>query len=308
MQHTRLIQYLDEIVRCGSIRGAAERLNVSSSAINRQVLQLERDLNVALFERLPRGVRLTAAGELFHTYVRKTLYELEHVKSLIEDLSGLRRGRIRMVAIEAIAGDFLPRAIADFLSRYPKIEFDVSIAGTERVLNLVINDSAELGIAFNPVKQPEFHALAEIRQPLCAVMRRDHPLADRTSLRLRDCGQYPIVLAKPTLGGRSLIQEYLDRSSIEIRPVLECNSFELMRVLAEHTDAIFFQIAIGVARDANSEVLAIVPLADPPLTRGLLVLGTRRHRPLPIATSLFAEELKSALMRERVMPFFARRG
>lgn len=308
MQHTRLIHYLDEIVRCGSIRGAAERLNISSSAINRQILQLERELDVALFERLPRGVRLTAAGELFHTYVRKTLFELEHVKSLIEDLSGLRRGRIRIAAVEAIAGDFLPRVIADFLVRYPRIEFDVSIAGTEQVLNAVIDDSVELGIAFNPVKRLEFQPLAEIRQPLCAVMRRMHPLADRTTLRFRDCAQYPIALAKPTLGGRSLIQDYLDRSSIAIRPLLECNSFELMRVLVERIDAIFFQIVVGVARDAKSDALVAVPVTDPPLTKGLLVLGTRRYRPLPIATSLFAEELRSALERTRAMPIFARSG
>jgi DNA-binding transcriptional LysR family regulator len=298
MQHTRLIHYLNEIVRCGSIRGAAERLNVSSSAVNRQILQLERELNVALFERLPRGVRLTAAGELFHTYVRKTLNEQEHVKSLIEDLSGLRRGRIRIAAVEAVSGDFLPRAMADFLARYPKIEFDVSIAGTDEVLNLVIDDTAELGIAFNPPTRPEFKPLVKIQQPLCAVMRREHPLADRKTLRFRDCIHYPIAIAKSSLGGRSLIQDYLDRSSITIRPVLECNSFELMRVLVEHTDAIFFQIAIGVACNEKSKLLATAPIVDPALAKGLLVLGARRYRSLPVATSLFAEQLRSAMQQE----------
>ena len=63
--HSRKLLYLDEIARCGSIRKAADRLNVSSSAINRQILALEEEFGVPLFERLPRGLRLTAASGAF---------------------------------------------------------------------------------------------------------------------------------------------------------------------------------------------------------------------------------------------------
>ena len=63
MLHGRLLSYLDEVARAGSIRKAAERLNVSPTAVNRQILQLEEMLDVQLFQRLPRGMKLTAAGE-----------------------------------------------------------------------------------------------------------------------------------------------------------------------------------------------------------------------------------------------------
>ena len=71
--HSRKLQYLDEIARSGSIRKAADRLNVSSSAINRQILALEEEFGVPLCERLPRGLRLTAAGELCIELVRDGL-------------------------------------------------------------------------------------------------------------------------------------------------------------------------------------------------------------------------------------------
>ena len=73
MLHARMLKYLDEVVRSGSIRKAAERLNVAASAINRQVLTLERELGGPLFERLPRRMRLTAMGELLILHVRQTL-------------------------------------------------------------------------------------------------------------------------------------------------------------------------------------------------------------------------------------------
>src|ERR1700686_1600598 len=64
----RLLTYVDAVARHGSVRKAADALNVASSALNRQILDLELDLGSALFERLPRGVRLTAAGGAVFSY------------------------------------------------------------------------------------------------------------------------------------------------------------------------------------------------------------------------------------------------
>src|SRR6266545_2553221 len=73
MLHSRLLKYLDEVARLGSIRKAAARLNVAASAINRQILALESELGVPIFERMPRRLRLTATGELLIAHVRETL-------------------------------------------------------------------------------------------------------------------------------------------------------------------------------------------------------------------------------------------
>ena len=70
MNHLRFLNYVDEVARAGSIRQAADRLHVAASAVNRRILDLEAELGTAIFERLPRGVRLTAAGEIFVAYIR----------------------------------------------------------------------------------------------------------------------------------------------------------------------------------------------------------------------------------------------
>src|SRR4051812_19981729 len=69
----RILTYMDAVARHGSIRKAAEALHIASSALNRRILDLEDELGTLLFERLPRGVRLSAAGELFIGYVRRSL-------------------------------------------------------------------------------------------------------------------------------------------------------------------------------------------------------------------------------------------
>ncbi|HYP91370.1 MAG TPA: LysR family transcriptional regulator, partial [Polyangiaceae bacterium] len=76
LQPPSIFSYLDAVAHHGSIRKAADALHIASSALNRRILDLEADVGSPLFERLPRGVRATAAGELFLAYVRRSLKEL----------------------------------------------------------------------------------------------------------------------------------------------------------------------------------------------------------------------------------------
>ena len=96
MLHSKLLRYLDEVARSGSIRAAAQRLNVASSAVNKQVLMIEEQLGVKLFERLPRGLRLTAAGELMVAHIRQTMNNYRNVEADIRDLQGLRSGEVTL--------------------------------------------------------------------------------------------------------------------------------------------------------------------------------------------------------------------
>lgn len=93
MLHSRLMRYIDEVARAGSMRQAAERLGIASSAINRQILAFEQELGVAVFERLSNGVRLTAAGELLVEHIRATMKDHSRTISRISDLKTLRETR-----------------------------------------------------------------------------------------------------------------------------------------------------------------------------------------------------------------------
>src|SRR6202142_1361403 len=92
MRHLRLLSNVVEVARTGSIRKAAERLNLTPSAMNRRIQDLEAEVGTPLFERRPRGVRLTTAGEMFVRYARSQIAEPGRMKSQVEDLRGLRRG------------------------------------------------------------------------------------------------------------------------------------------------------------------------------------------------------------------------
>ena len=140
----RVLTYVDAVARYGSIRKAAEALNVASSALNRQVLDLEMDLGASLFERLPRGVRVTSAGEAFLVYARLVISELKAVESRIEQLRGLVRGQVSVAAAESVAGELLPSAITQFQATHPYVRFHVRIGAPEELVEALAADQVDL--------------------------------------------------------------------------------------------------------------------------------------------------------------------
>jgi len=158
MRHLRFLRYVDEVARAGSIRKAAEQLHVTASAVNRRVMDLEEELGARLFERRARGVRLTAAGELFVRYIREQSGDVERMKSQIEDLKGLRRGTVRIACSQALALDFLPREIAAYRAKFPLVAFEVKVFDHERAMASLAAFDVDLVLVFRP---PELSAADE---------------------------------------------------------------------------------------------------------------------------------------------------
>ncbi|MCS6766816.1 MAG: LysR family transcriptional regulator [Candidatus Protistobacter heckmanni] len=289
----RLLVYLDAVVRAGSIRKAAEQLHIASTALNRRILNLEAELGTPLFERLPGGVRLTAGGEIYMGYVHRSLADLESATSQIEQLRGLMRGEVRIAAAESAGVSLLPRLVAAFQARHPGVRFRIRLGGTESLMPVLLEDAADLLLAHDPPQSEALERLAEIRQPLCAILRANHPLAARQSLRLADCAPYPVALGEESFGGRKLIEQALLKSRFKLDVALVASSVETMKAYTRETGAISFQFALGAAGPERG--LVCVPLSDRALANSRLVLAARRGRSLPIAAQSFAESLRQAL-------------
>ena len=293
MRHLRFLRYVDEVARAGSIRKAAEHLHVTASAVNRRVMDLEEELGAPLFERRARGVRLTAAGELFVRYIREQSGDVERMKSQIEDLKGLRRGTVRIACSQALALDFLPREIATYRAKFPLVQFDVKVFDHERAMATLAAYEVDLVLVFRPPFLANFQPLMSLRQRLVALMPADHPLASRNKkIRLSDCVGYPVALAERSLGGRQLLAEVLARSNLRFDIVAESNSFEFLRGMVLRDKVISFQIEIGAV---ESDELVVRQIDDRDVPRADLVLGQLRGRNLPVPSAKFAEQLARVL-------------
>jgi DNA-binding transcriptional LysR family regulator len=301
MKHLRIMRYVDEVARTGSIRKAADQLNVTASAVNRRIMDLEDELGTLIFERRPRGVSLTAAGEVFVNYRRQQDSDVERMKSQIEDLKGMRRGTVRIACSQALALEFLPREIGEFRKRHPFVAFDVKVFDHEQAMAALAGYEVDLALVFRPPFLANFHPLMTLEQRIVAVMSSEHPLSAKRTVRLRDCAAYPVALPERSIGGRQLLEEVIARSRISFQIAAESNSFELLRGLVLEANLISFQIRVGTMPSGNKLGIVARDIDDRDVPRANLVLGQLRSRNLPIPAAIFAERLARALeaMREQ---------
>lgn len=291
LQAPTIFSYVDAVAHHGSIRKAAEALHIASSALNRRILDLEEEVGSPLFERLPRGVRATAAGELFLAYVRRSLKDLRLLEAQIDGLRGLARGGVRIAVAESVTGRMLPDAISDYHALHPHIAFSVTVDGPKGLLDSLLRDKVDLILTHELPDEAEVTVLAQVPQPLCVLVSPEHPLASRSALRLRECVAYPIAMPDETLAARALMDSALQHASIRFEPALVSNSIEMTKVFARTSQGICFSFRIGDKPDVSGMVT--IPLADAELSEARLTLACRRGRVLPVAAAAFAEQLSS---------------
>jgi DNA-binding transcriptional LysR family regulator len=296
MRHLTPLHYIEAIHRAGSIRKAAETLAITSTALNRRVLALEEELGVPIFERLPRGVRLSTAGELLIQHVRSQLSDLERLKSRIADLAGERRGHVAVACSQALLPYFLPEQIASYRASHPLVTFSVLLRDRAAAEQALIDHSVDLALVFEPVRLSEFQVLATARQAVHAVMPPDHPLAGQATVRLSSCAQYPIALPTAQYGVRHLIDLAIRRSAVAATPAVESDSFEFLRRLPSQERIIGFQIPIGLPHEDGADGIVSRRLDRRDVPEGLLYLGQLRGRTLPVAAAKFAGQLERVLV------------
>ncbi|MEA5501901.1 LysR family transcriptional regulator [Halotia wernerae UHCC 0503] len=296
MLHGRMLRYLDEIVRSGSIRKASARLNVASSAINRQLLALEAELGAPLFERLPRGLRLTAAGEMLIAHVRQTLKDHDRLRRRIEGLKGLRHGKVAIGTVSGLASGLLSTVIADFRAKHPFIRVTVRNASLDALIAAVLSGDLDLVLAYNLPRHPRLRVLADVGCPLGAVVAPDHPLARETKLRLADCLDYPLVLPDSSVTIRMILDEVIPPQP-EILPVLESNSTDLLKKLALEAPHLTFLNEVDVAEELRWRKLVFIPVQELAARPQSLILAQRTKAPLEGLADLLVRALKAELDR-----------
>lgn len=298
MRNLKVYRYVDAIARTGSIRKAAEQLSITPSALNRRILALEEELDVQVFERLGRGVRLSTAGELLIDVFRKQLAEADLVQSRIADLSGLRRGHVAVTCSQAVLPYFLPTQIRRYQQEFPNVTFHVQNKDGEEAELALQNLTADLAIVFEPLSSREFQKLVSVPQPIHAVLSVDHPLADQTSLKFLDCLAYPLALPTRYYAVRKILQAYSERLAIKLKPAVEAESYILLRNFVVDSQAIAFELEIGVKSKSLNPRIKTIPLSVSPSSYGSLSVAQLTGRTLPVAAARFAQQLTETLEQD----------
>lgn len=294
MKHLKTFEMIEAVVRAGSIRKAAEDMNITASALNRRIQGFESEFGYELFERLPRGMRLNPAGELLMQHIRAQISDLARVQSQVADLSGLRRGHVSIACSQALLPYFLPEQISRYRAKHPGVTFSINVRDREQAEHDLSTFESDLALVFEPVHMVDFEIIQAIPQPVHALFRADHPLAQSPELRLRESLDYPCILPSSQYGVRNLLEIGAKKIRRTLTPALESESFELIRHFILHNDSVGFQIPIGLI-GSDGDRIQHRPIAARDVPAGQLYLGQKKGRMLPVASSRFAAQLFSTL-------------
>ncbi|MCC6250404.1 MAG: LysR family transcriptional regulator [Rubrivivax sp.] len=295
MLHSRLLRYIDEVARCGSIRAAGERLRVAPSAINKHVLELEEQIGEPLFERLPRGLRPTPAGEALIAHVRWTLKEYHRVEAEIRGLGALDSGEVIVATMNGLASGIVPKAVVNFGARHPRIRISMRVMFSHDILRAVIDGEADLGLGFNLPPSPQLESLWEMDTSLGAVISPRHTLAMMESIPLAHCVSYPLIFADRSMLIHGTVAGAFVEAGLTVEPAYLTNSIETMKCLAAAGDGIAFLSKFDIAEELRSGSLTYRPIAGGAFSRNVLTLLRRARSGAGLAGTLLAEEIKGTL-------------
>lgn len=294
LQDTAL-RYFLEVAQVGSLTEASLRLHVATSAISRQISGLEQTLGTPLFERQPRGMVLTAAGEILAVHARRSRMDAEHALEGIRALQGLRSGKVRLAITEGFASEFLPRLMQQFRLQHPQIQFQVSVLLPAEVPQQVRQANADMGLTFS--RQPERDIRVEYRQPapLLAVMRPDHPLAGLKTVSLRAMCAHSLALPMPSTTVRQMIDIACSRQQLPLEPVLSTNHWPTLVGFVCHGGGLTVAGEVTTRQMVTTGTLRAIPIRDHGMGLRDIELQTLAGRTLPHAAQRFLDYLKTML-------------
>ncbi|MFH6781548.1 MULTISPECIES: LysR family transcriptional regulator [Methylobacterium] len=295
----RCLRYLAEAVGCGSVRAAADKLNVNASVVSRQIVQMEGQLATPLIERHRRGVRATPAGSLLLDYYRRQTSDREDILAKLTDLKGLRRGHIDVVLGEGFVGDLMSGLLQDFWARHPDLTMTLDLAATNDVVRRVVEDEAHLGLVYNPPPEPRLRTHLAMPQPIRLLVRTDHPLAHHAGpVRLADLAGHRLGTMHPAYGIRQIIAAAERAEGVRLDPAVITGSIGVLKQFVASGTGVTLLPAFCAAQEVREGILAALPLADPGLDGVEARIVTRLGRQLPPAAGKLLQHLARGMAGE----------
>ena len=258
-----------------SMSRGAERLCISQPAVSKQIKELEAALGVMLFDRLPRGIRLSGAGEVLAGHARRLFAVEAEAERAIAELKGLVQGRLTVGASLTIGDYLLPKLLGTYRKQYPGIELHLEIANTQVIQRKILENALDIGLTEGFVEEPELVAEVLGKDTLVAVVPPGHPLLLVASVSAaRFCAE-PFLMREPGSGTRAVIERALAGHGITVQPTMSLGSTEALKrgVASGLGVAIISQLALGAEIEAG--LLCALPLSDLRLTRPLHLVRLR---------------------------------
>jgi len=267
---------------------AGEEVNLSQPSVSVRIRQLETELGVELFEQLGKKVVLTEAGQVLVPHARRVIAAIEDAKQSIDELQGLERGSLRIGASTTPGMYLIPRVIARFKGRYPKIEIHLGIKDTRQIEAGVINNDYDFGFVGGHLVGDEVAVLPWLTDELVLIVAPDHRLVRKRSIKADTLKKEKFIVRESGSATRAAVLNHLEKSELRIEAIMEMENPESVKKAVQSGLGIALISKFAVETELKAKILVAVRVSDLDIRRELKIVY-RRDKHLGRAAQAFIE-------------------
>jgi len=211
----RQLEILKAVAETGSFTGAGRRLHVSQSAISRQILLLEAELNEPLFWRIKRKVKITPAGEALLQLAIRVFDDIRETTERLSETQQKLTGTVRLVGGMTVSIYVFPTLLKEFQRLHPDVDVKVMTAPADRLVRRLRAGTVDLGLLTLPVNEPDLITRPVMREELLLVTYPGHPLTQKKKIETSDLDKLPFILYESGSNTRRVIDEFFVREQVQ---------------------------------------------------------------------------------------------
>jgi LysR family cyn operon transcriptional activator len=293
-----------EVAEALSFTRAAQKLNMTQSAVSHQIKALERELGEPLFIRAKRGVRLSDAGQLALSYAERILEEADALRERIRGDEHEPRGRVRAAAATQAFVHLFARLFESFMRDHDRIELSFrTTVSTEQTVADILNGAADVGFASLPVYSPALQVTELFEDELGVVASARHRFAGERETSVAEMRRERFILFEQGASIRRATDAFFKRVDLSPDLALESNDTYFIKLMVEHGLGISVMPSWAVREEVESGRLAWLRVAGHHLARAVAVIALGRFQPSP--TRAFIEYILEhrERLQEAARPF-----
>ncbi len=294
----RRLHYFYEVCTRRKIRAAADSLGKDSSVITRQMRLLETEIGVNLFERHSHGVIPTEAAELLLEYYRRNRMLQADFEIGLQELRGVKRGNIYIGTLKAYSDLLIEDVLSDFCSSYARLNVDVKEFNTsDQVIAEVLDGAVHIGIMSHiSLVDPEISYRMRKPIPICMLVNKNHPLADKQKITFSEVANYPIALPPLTFILRDIIRSVESSEKIQLKPGIISDSITVRKKFANIGHGATLMSPLAASQEIKAGQLIALAIDHPTFSSSLeFCLIAKASRQSSPATNRLFELLATKL-------------
>ena len=278
----RQLTVLEAVARNLSFTKAAEELHLTQPAVSMQIKQIEESIGLPLFEQIGKKVFLTEAGTEMYNYCRAIQQQLEEAEHVIENLKGVKQGRLS-IAVASTANYFAPKILAAFNKEHESVKINLDVNNREGLLKHLSNNDTDVVIMGKPPADMELEAEWFMENPLVCISAPDHRLVDTNNVPIRELQKETFILREEGSGTRIAIEKFFMEKGYELATTINMNSNEAIK------QAVQAGLGLGIVSIHTLELelelkrLAIINVENFPILRHWYIVYRKGKRLTPIA-------------------------